>query len=136
MASKFDRMAGKQESDNRIWNWCGLSESEWTALSPAERVIHFNRLNICEHKANLHNWPPDLRDSYSQDPYFHMAHMDPCKRWGIKPPERWAIECMCQMCAGKIGISREEDPGYKINEERVREKWKKRFADLTQDAGE
>jgi hypothetical protein len=127
--SKYDKLAGKQESegDGRIWNRYGLSESEWSALSPTERVVHYNRMNKCEHKANMHDWPPDLRDSYSYDPYFHTAHMDPCKRWGIKPPARWAIECDCQMCLGKFGLT-EEDLPRKVNEEAVRLKWQKKFA--------
>ena len=34
----------------------------------------------CTHKVNINDWPIDLRDSYSHDPYFHTAHMEPCQR--------------------------------------------------------
>lgn len=90
----------------RLWNRYGLSEEEWAALSPEERVLHYNRQNVCEHKADIHSWPKDLVDSYSNDPYFHTAHMDECHRWGIPHPGRWSIPCQCQMCLGMIGIER------------------------------
>lgn len=122
MVSKYDKLRGLPETDNRIWNRCGLSESEWEALTPEERVVHCNRQTKCEHKANLHDWPVDLRDSYSHDPYFHTAHMDVCRRWGIRQPARWEIECNCQMCLSNIGLTDEDRP-RKVNEEEVRRKW-------------
>jgi len=139
MASKYDQiLAGTRAHDKRrnggdphqeprpiTSNRYGFSESEWAALTPEERVIHYNRQGICEHKANLFDWPPDLRDSYSHDPYFHTAHMIPCQRWGIKAPQRNSIVCECQMCLLQIGIERGTE--HRVNTEAVREKWRKKF---------
>lgn len=96
----------------------GLSETEWAALSFEQREIHYNRwvdrqpADACHHHyeypgVNGDKTDQRLRASYSFDPYFHTRHMEPCKRWGIKPPGRYKIECHCQMCLQKIGIPRE-----------------------------
>jgi hypothetical protein len=85
------------------WNRYGMSGSEWDALQPEERVVHYNR-NLsgrCEHKANLSDWPVDLRDSYSHDTYFHTAHMETCQK-----PKVQMKDCPCQMCRGRIGTGR------------------------------
>ena len=58
----------------------GMAETEWAALTPDQRVVHYNRWRSthtrCDHVANLHDWPVDLRESYSFDPYSHTAHME------------------------------------------------------------
>jgi hypothetical protein len=83
------------------WDYYGLTKEQWEAMAPIERVVHYNR-NLprgCTHKANIADWPVDLIDSYSHDPYFHTAHMEPCQRPAVSMKE-----CPCQMCRGRIGI--------------------------------
>lgn len=101
--SRYNKLSKVSESDfsEMTWTRQGLSETEWKKLTPEERVIHYNRNSACEHKANLHDWPPDLREAYSFDPYFHTPHMEPCQR-----PALSIDECPCQMCSLKIGIER------------------------------
>lgn len=126
MPSKYDKLAGKEEmGDGRIWNRYGFSESEWLAMTTEQREVHYTRQRKCEHPYEYDgpSWSggtnlESLRTSYSHDPYFHTAHMAPCKRPG---------ECDCQMCLMKIGISRDQDKGYKVNEEKVRAKWREKF---------
>lgn len=134
--SKYERLAGKQEmeSDGKVWNRYGFSELEWAAMTTQEREIHYNRQKKCEHPYEYDgpSWsnetiPESLRTAYSHNPYFHTAHMDPCKRWAIKPPARWAIECNCQMCLGNFGLTDEDKP-RKVNEEAVRLKWQQKFS--------
>lgn len=84
-----------------VWKRCGLTEDEWNQLTEGERIIHYNRQNICEHKTSVDEWPDDLKEAYSHDPYFHTAHMIKCER-----PEKTIDECPCQMCVMKIGIPR------------------------------
>lgn len=129
MTSKFDKLNKAREDPGipgKTYNRYGMTEKEWEDIGTTDRVVHYNRQNVCEHKANMHDWPPDLRESYSMDPYFHTAHMEPCKRWGIKPPQRWGIDCACNMCLGKFGLT-EEDMPRKVNEEAVRLKWQQKF---------
>lgn len=48
----------------------------WIKLTPHQRVLHYNR-NLphnCDHKANLDEWPIDLREPFSFDPYAHIDH--------------------------------------------------------------
>lgn len=133
MPSKYDKLAGKKdESESRIWNRYGFTELEWAALKTEQREVHYNRQKRCDHAYTYDGpkWssgtnPESLRTAYSFNPSFHMAHMEPCKRWGIKPPERWSIECDCQMCLMKIGINQEDVK--KVNVEAVRLKWRKKL---------
>lgn len=94
----------------------------WTDLTSEQREIQYNRDRKCKHEYTYSgpDYAPDLRESFSFDPYFHTAHMDPCARYGTPPPSRWSIDCECQMCVGKIGVP--EDQMGKVNEERVRAK--------------
>ena len=78
-----------------------MEQSEWLALTPEQRVIHYNRNCSCEHKASPANWPADLIEGFSFDPYFHTAHLQTCER-----PVKSINECECQMCLGKFGIER------------------------------
>lgn len=133
MPSKYDKLAGKRESDGKVWDRYGLSESEWRALGTQEHEVHYNRQRVCEHPYVFDgpSWsngtnPESLRTAYGFDPYFHTAHMDPCLRWRIPPPGRWDVECACQMCLGKFGLTDDERP-RKVNEEAVRKKWKERL---------
>lgn len=51
---------------------------EWLNLTPEQRVIHYNR-NLpvnCPHTARLGDWPKDLQESYSFDPYAHVSHSE------------------------------------------------------------
>jgi len=100
----YAELANKNTALEQIWDRYSLSEEEWAALSKEERVIHYNRQNICEHKATAFDWPVDLRESYSMDPYFHTAHMDRCRR-----PQVSIDECPCPMCVMKIGIQRGQE---------------------------
>jgi hypothetical protein len=84
----------------KTWNRHGLTEAEWSALTPEDRVVHYNRNCSCEHKANIHDWPVDLRESYSFDPYFNTAHMEVCQR-----PKVSIKDCPCQMCKARIGVA-------------------------------
>lgn len=92
-------MSEQPKPFSRKWDRYGLSEAEWGALSPAERVIHYNRHlpRNCNHPANIADWPVDLRESYSRDPYFHTAHLQPCVR-------KTDPKCKCETCVAKIGI--------------------------------
>lgn len=80
-------------------SYYGLSRAEWYALSAEQRVLHYNRQKVCEHPAELSSWP-ELRESWSYDPYFNTPHMIP-----HKPNE---AECECQTCDLKVGIARNE----------------------------
>lgn len=120
--SRYEELANVSES---VWNRYGLTESQWAQLTTEEREIHYGRSDACEHPYRYDgpDWsgdtgPYSLRTAYSFDPYFHSAHMDKCLR---------PAECFCQMCANKIGISRDMDKS-RIDEEQVREKWRKKLA--------
>jgi hypothetical protein len=85
----------------RKWNRSGLSEQEWSGITPPERVVHYNR-NLprnCKHSVNILDWPIDLVESYSHDPYFHTAHLAPCER-------KTNPNCKCETCVAGIGIPR------------------------------
>jgi hypothetical protein len=58
------------------WDRYGLSEDQWNALEPIERVTHYNRHlpDKDSPKANIAEWPIDLVDSFSHDPYAHTVH--------------------------------------------------------------
>lgn len=84
-----------------------MTEFEWKAMTPEQREIHYNRNRHCEH---IYEYPgvetepgvfdktnERLRESYSFDPYFHTAHMEPCTK---------EKKCACAMCSQKIGIER------------------------------
>jgi len=62
-------------------------------MTVEQRIIQYRRDNKCEHKLNISDWPPDLVDSYSRDPYAHIAHLEPHRK----------DKCECQMCLLKIG---------------------------------
>ena len=91
----------------------GLSEAEWSALTPDERAIHYNRQKVCEHPYVYDG--PD-KGSWSFDPYAHTAHSRP-----------HSIElffkglCECQTCVRGFGIPREEQK-RKVDERALREK--------------
>lgn len=78
----------------------GAHQAWWMALSPLERVVHYNR-NLpkgCTHKASLLDWPVELREAYSFDPYAHTAHLRPHKS---------VSDCDCQTCDAKFGLIRD-----------------------------
>lgn len=80
-----------------------ISEAEWKTLSPEERVIHYNR-NLpqgCTHKANLHDWAPDLREAYSLDPYAHTVHTLEHTVSGFL-----SGTCECNACVSDAGMER------------------------------
>ena len=72
-----------------------MTQQEWYALSPEQRVLHYNRNCHCEHKASMLAWHPVLIEEMSYDPYFSTAHMLPCLRPAF---------CECQTCLLKFGI--------------------------------
>jgi hypothetical protein len=87
-------------NEENQWLRYGLTDLAWNDLSPIERVEHYNRqlpIRGCNHKANFFEWPEELRDCYSRDPYFHIAHMEICSH---------KTDCYCQMCANRIGHPR------------------------------
>jgi len=76
-------------------NYYGLTKLGWYGLTPEERVIHYNRQNVCEHKADIRAWPELLREQYSLDPYANTPHLSPHKRQDKT--------CACQTCIGQFG---------------------------------
>lgn len=110
--SRYDEMLKKQEAgDGKVWNRFGMSESEWSALTMEQREVHYERQRTCNHPYEYpgietepgvfykgEDW--SLKDQYSHDPYFHTAHMFPCRK-------KTDPKCDCQMCAQKFGIARD-----------------------------
>lgn len=105
--SKYDQMLKK--SEQKIFNRCGFSESEWKGLTTEQRELHYARQGVCDHPYKYKGIETEqdvfyrgddwsLREQYSHDPYFHSTHMASCKRPG---------DCDCQMCLMKIGIPRD-----------------------------
>jgi hypothetical protein len=118
--SKYDQMQN-QDAIKFSANRYGLSEKEWDALTMEQREIHYNRQNVCEHPYVYPGIAGDksddrLREAYSHDPYFHTAHMIPCKR-----PMLSINQCDCQMCSQKIGIIRDSaDDKPKVDIDKLR----------------
>lgn len=90
-----------------------ITEVEWEKLSPEERVIHYNRnLSVgCTHKANLHDWPVDMRESYSFDPYAHTVHTI---------LHSISEMCECNNCVHDMGIERGSPLEYKKRRMRIK----------------
>lgn len=109
--SRYDQLAKKAqpEGDGKVWNRYGLSELEWSGLTIEQRLAHYRRQDVCEHRYTYAGIETDkgvfdlsdkrLEEQYSFDPYAHTAHMFPCRK-------KTDAECDCQMCAQKIGIWR------------------------------
>lgn len=74
------------------WDYYGVSQAEWYALTPTQRTAQFNRTVNSEIQA-----PLTLPKIQSYDPYFYSSHMR---------PHRPVNECDCQTCVQKIGIER------------------------------
>lgn len=81
-----------------------MTLTEWNMLTPTQRVIHYNR-NLkpgCTHKANLLDWPEDLREAYSFDPYAHVSHYDEHHT----KEKFFAGTCECNGCTKNVGLER------------------------------
>lgn len=87
---KFGNRADDASSSS--WDYYGLSEREWYALSDSQRIIHFNRQVGEDIQA-----PLSLGTLESYDPYFNTRHMRVHRR---------DAGCDCQSCLQKIGIER------------------------------
>lgn len=84
-----------------VTDYYGLSAADWRALTPDQRVVHYNRYKRCEHAADLFSWPVELREEYSHDPYFNTPHLL------VHSVELFFRGlCECQTCAGKFGIDK------------------------------
>lgn len=99
---------GDDEPSGPVFDRYGMSEKAWLALTPEQRVTHYNRLVECEHKADIESWPVELRESYSFDPYFHVAHSTVHTAKGF-----FDATCECQSCVNDIGIERGSPFEYK-----------------------
>jgi hypothetical protein len=99
MASKFGNSAEVDEPVGPRYDYYGMSQAEWYALTPEQRVTHYNRVKACDHVCDMASWPPDLVLGYSYDPAAHTPHMIPHLPFNA--------DCVCQMCDLKIGIERE-----------------------------
>lgn len=109
--SKYDQMLKKSDDEDfkKIFNRYGFSEKDWSDLTTEQREVHYSRQHVCDHpyeyegiwtdKTTVVKTDERLRPQYSIDPYFHTAHMFPCR---LKTDHK----CDCQMCANKIGIER------------------------------
>lgn len=119
MKTRYERLAEKSES---IWSDKWMSLPDWNALTPEQRVIHYqrNRVPGCDHSAESGVWPEPLRVEYSFDPYAHIQHMMP---HDIK--KFFMGTCECQTCVLRMGIEDGKEI-RKVNEEQVREKLKMR----------
>ncbi len=82
-----------------------MSLADWKALTPFQRVLHYNRTlrHGCTHEANLMDWPEDLREEYSFDPYAHVSHSDV-----VHTAEAFFEgTCECNGCVKNVGIERD-----------------------------
>lgn len=105
--SKFEELAGYSEP---LRNYYGLTQTEWYALTPQERIIHYNRNRPadCDHPFVYrgiagHVDDDRLLEAQSFDPYANTPHMFP------HSVEKYrAGTCDCQTCDGKFGLERDK----------------------------
>lgn len=97
----------------------GLTETEWAALSPDERAVHYNRQHVCDHPY-VYTGPDNdqIKLSWSFDPYAHTDHMLPHSVEGF-----FAGTCECQTCVGKFGIPRDQEK-RRVDAGKLRERLK------------
>lgn len=115
---KFMNSAEQSEPEGPKFNRYGLSEMEWNALTPEQRIIHYERHKPkdCDHPFVYQHTDELLFDAQSHDPYHNTPHMRPHSIELF-----YKGQCECQTCVGGYGIPRDEQP-RKVNAAALLEK--------------
>lgn len=79
-----------------------MANEWWHSLSAEERIAHYKRRLPCECAFKPEEWPIDLREVYSFDPYSHTRHD---RHESVHTPAGFfAGTCECNDCVNGTGL--------------------------------